>query len=122
MLYLPRLFVYHTEAENGSNKSATFKIMEKRLLKIIMNPAMMAVWLFGILMIIANPALFDGGWMHVKLLGVVLMTGLHMAFAKWVKVFAADENVREAKFYRIMNEIPAAIMVVIVVMAVAEPF
>ncbi|GJL86262.1 MAG: membrane protein [Micavibrio sp.] len=122
MLYLPRLFVYHTEAENGSNKSATFKTMEKRLLKVIMNPAMIAAWLFGGLMFWANPALMSEPWMHVKLLGVILMTGLHHAYGKWVKIFAADENVREAKFYRIMNEIPAGIMVVIVIMAVAEPF
>ncbi len=122
MLYLPRLLAYHAEAKTGSEASETFKIMEKRLLKVIMNPAMMAAWVFGILMIIANPALFDGGWMHVKMLAVVAMTGLHMAFAKWVKVFAADENTRDAKFYRIMNEVPAAIMVIIVIMAVAEPF
>jgi len=122
MLYLPRLFAYHTEAEKGSVTSETFKIMERRLLKIIMNPAMIAAWLFGILMIIANPALFDGGWMHVKMLGVVAMSALHMAFSKWVRVFAADENKREARFYKLMNEIPAGIMIIIVIMAVAEPF
>jgi len=122
LLYLPRLFVYHADAEEGSDKSETFKIMERRLLKIIMNPAMIAAWLFGLLMLWANPAVFSVPWMHVKLAGIVLLTGLHHVFARWLKTFAAGKNAREAKFYRLWNEIPAAIMAVIVIMAVAEPF
>ena len=122
LLYLPRLFVYHAEAEKGAATSETFKIMERRLLKIIMNPAMIAAWLFGVLMMIANPGLFDEGWMHVKLLGIVVITGAHHVFARWVKVFAADENTRTAKFYRRVNELPALFMIIIVIMAVAEPF
>ncbi|MCB1532227.1 MAG: protoporphyrinogen oxidase HemJ [Alphaproteobacteria bacterium] len=122
MLYLPRLFVYHAEAKKGSDKAETFKVMERRLLKVIMNPAFVAAWLFGGLMLWANPALLSAPWMHVKLTAIVLMTGLHHVFAKWVKVFAADQNTRAAKFYRIMNEVPTALMIIIVIMAVAQPF
>lgn len=122
LLYLPRLFAYHVEAKPQSDQSETFKTMEARLLRIIMNPAMMAAWLFGILMISANPALFDNGWMHVKFMLVIVLSVLHMVFSKWRKTFSADENKRPAKFYKIWNEVPAVIMVVIVIMAVAEPF
>ncbi len=122
MLYLPRLFVYHAGAEKGSDKSETFKIMERRLLKAIINPASIAAWLFGGLMLWANPALFSQPWMQVKLGGVVLLSVLHHVFIRWVKMFAADENSREARFYRLVNEIPTVLMIVIVIMAVAEPF
>lgn len=122
MLYLPRLFVYHAGAEKGSDKSETFKIMERRLLKIIMNPAFIAAWVFGLLMLWANPGLMSNGWMHVKVLGVVLLSGLHHVFARWVKTFAADENKKDAGFYRKINEVPAILMIIIVIMAVAEPF
>lgn len=122
MLYLPRLFVYHADAKKGSELSEKFKIMERRLLKIIMNPASIFAWLFGGLMIYANPGMMSDGWIHVKLLCVVLMTGLHHGFMKYVKVFAADENKRSAKFYRIMNEVPTALMIIIVIMAVVQPF
>lgn len=122
MLYLPRLFVYHVDVKKGSKQSEIFKVMEHRLFKIIMNPASIATWVFGGLMLWANPGLFSEGWMHVKLLGIVLMTGLHHGFAKYVKIFADDENTRPAKFYRIINEVPAVIMIIIVIMAVAQPF
>lgn len=122
MLYLPRLFVYHADAQKGSDKSETFKIMERKLLKIIMNPAFVAAWVFGLLMLWANPSLMSEGWMHVKLTGIIVLSGLHHVYARWVKKFAKDENTRPAKFYRIWNEAPALIMVVIVIMAVAEPF
>jgi putative membrane protein len=122
MLYLPRLFVYHAEAEKNSPTSETFKVMERRLLKIIINPAMIAVFVLGALMLWANPALLSEGWMHAKLLFVFVMAGLHGFFAGCVKKFARDENTRPAKFYRIMNEVPAALMILIVILAVAEPF
>ena len=122
LLYLPRLFAYHTQADHNTAQYETFKIMEARLLRIIMNPAMIASWTFGILMIIANPAIFENGWMHVKFTFVIIMTVLHMMFAKWRKLFAANKNGYSAKFFKIWNEIPAAIMVIVVIMAVAEPF
>ena len=122
MLYLPRLFVYHAGASKGSELAETLKTMERRLLRFIMNPAMIASWLFGILMIVANPGLFENGWMHVKITMVVLMSVVHMMYSKWRKRFERDENTREAKFYKIWNEIPTVFMIIIVIMAVAEPF
>ncbi len=122
LLYLPRLFVYHVEAKAGSEMSETFKIMEAKLLRLIMNPAMIAAWLFAVLMIYAQPDLFKEGWMHIKFTGVILMTALHMMFAKWRKNFANDRNEKSGKFYRIWNEAPAVLMVIIVIMAVAKPF
>jgi len=122
MLYLPRLFVYHADAERGSDKSETFKVMEYRLLKFIMNPAMIATFVFGALMLWAIPALLQEPWMHVKLLAVFLMAGAHAFMAKTVKVFAKDGNIRPAKFYRILNEVPTLLMIIIVIMVVAQPF
>lgn len=122
LLYLPRLFVYHAQAKKDSELSETLKIMERRLLRFIMNPAMMTSWLFGLLMIAANPALFENGWMHVKFLFVILLTGAHMFFARMRKIFEKDENDKDARFYRLMNEVPTLFMIIIVIMAVAEPF
>lgn len=123
MLYLPRLYVYHVKAGKGGELSETLKIMERRLLRFIMNPAMIATFLFGLLMIYANPAVMtSGGWMHAKLLLVLLMAGVHGMFAKWRKDFANDKNQKTEKFYRVWNEVPTALMVIIVVLAVAKPF
>ncbi len=122
LLYLPRLFAYHADAQKGSELSETLKVMEARLLRIIMNPAMGAAWVFGLCMMAANPALMQHGWIHVKLMAVVLMSVLHMVFARWRKTFANDANVRPAKFYKIWNEVPAVLMIIIVIMAVVEPF
>ncbi len=123
MLYLPRLFVYHTGAVIGSDMSETFKIMERRLLKIIINPAMVIAWICGGLMLYTRWDLFmSEPWMHVKLLFVVLMTSLHHVYIKHVKLFAADKNEKSAKYFRIINEVPALFMIIIVIMAVAEPF
>lgn len=122
MLYLPRLFAYHANAEKGSDLSETLKVMEARLLRIIMNPAMIATWIFGLSMMAANPGLMQHGWIHVKLMGVVLMSVLHMVFARWRKTFASDANIRPAKFYKIWNEAPTVLMIIIVIMAVVEPF
>ena len=123
MLYLPRLFVYHVDAKKGSEQSETFKVMERRLLKYIMNPAMGASWVLGFLMLFANPAMLSGqGWMHVKLLSVFLMSGVHGMLASHVRKFANDENTKSAKYFRIVNEVPTILMIVIVIMAVVQPF
>lgn len=122
MLYLPRLFVYHVDAEKGSPQSETFKVMERRLLRGIINPAMMATVLFGVLMIAANPAIMQGGWIHVKLSLVFLLVICHVLFARWRKVFFRDENKRTAKFYKVWNEVPTVLMFVIVILAVVKPF
>lgn len=123
MLYLPRLFVYHVDAEKGSVQSETFKTMERRLLKFIMTPAMAATWVFALLMIAANhEQLMAQGWFHAKFLLVFIMSGIHGVFSKWCKVFAADENTKTAKFYKVWNEVPTLIMVIVVILAVAKPF
>ena len=122
LLYLPRLFVYHAQAETGSESSEMLKVMERRLLKFIMNPASIITWIFGGLMIYANPTLMQAGWMHGKLALVIVMTGMHHAMMAWRKKFEADENTKGDKFYRIMNEIPTVLMILIIVFAVVEPF
>lgn len=122
LLYLPRLFVYHVGAKKGSDLSETLKVMEHRLLRFIMNPAMIVTWVIGLTMLYGNSALMEQGWMHAKLTLVILLSVLHMMFAKWRKTFAADQNVRDAKFYKIWNEGPTVLMIIIVILAVAEPF
>ena len=123
MLYLPRLFVYHCDAEPGSDKSETFKVMERRLLRAIINPAMGATFIFGGLLL-GTPGIVDwgSGWIWVKLAAVAGMTVAHHVFAKWVKAFAADANTCPAKTYRLANEAPTVLMIVIVVMIIARPF
>ena len=122
MLYLPRLYVYHADAQKGSDKAETFKVMERRLLRGIINPAMIAAWLFGGLMVWGNPALMHAGWFHVKLLCVILMSALHGVFSRWRKKFARDENTHSANFYRWWNEAPTVLLIVIVILVVVKPF
>lgn len=122
MLYLPRLFVYHADAAPGSEKSETFKVMELRLLRYICNPAMIVSFIAGGLMIYAAPSLMQGGWLHAKLALVVAMTVVHGLFARWRKQFARDANTRPAKFYRVWNEVPTALMVLIVILVIVKPF
>ncbi len=122
MLYLPRLYVYHTGAEPGSAQSETFKIMERRLLRAICTPAMIVTWVMGLLMLHANPGLLEQGWMHGKITLVVLMSGLHGLFSKWRKDFAADRNTRPAGFYRAWNEAPTVIMIAVVILVIVKPF
>lgn len=124
MLYLPRLFVYHAQSQTGSAQSETFKTMEYRLMRYIMTPASIATWLFGGLMLYANwGGLMSGaGWMHAKLLLVVLMTGVHHVFIKWRKQFAADKNMHSSKFYRYWNEVPTVLMIAVVILVVVKPF
>jgi putative membrane protein len=123
MLYLPRLFVYHCEVQPGTAESERFKMMERRLLRIIINPSMIAVWLLGLTLAFAPASGGWGqGWLHVKLLLVVLLSAVHGLFAKWRKDFARDQNSHSQRFYRLWNEVPALLMVGIVIMAVVKPF
>ena len=122
LLYLPRLFVYHTGVEAGSETSETFKIMERRLLRAIMNPAMIATWIFGLTLIVLTPGWMEQGWLHAKLLMVVLMTVAHMAMARWRRAFAEDRNTHTHKYFRVMNEVPTLMMVVIVFLVILKPF
>jgi protoporphyrinogen IX oxidase len=121
MLYLPRLFVYHCETEIGSKQSETFKQMERRLLKLIINPAMIVTWLAG-LYLASSGHWFSSPWLHGKLLLVVILTGVHGFFSRCVKDFAGDRNTRSQKFYRIINEVPTVLMIGIVVLVVVKPF
>ena len=122
MFYLPRLFVYHADAKAGSELSETFKIMERRLLRIIMTPAMILTWVFGIwLIVLSDFTYLKMGWMHSKLLLVLLMSGLHGFFAASVRHFAQDANKRSAKFWRIMNEAPTLLLIGIVILVVVKP-
>lgn len=124
IFYLPRLFVYHAErAKPGSELSETFKEMELKLLRFIMNPAMIATWVFG-LALVATPGVVDWsmGWAHVKASLVIGMTVFHMALAKWRKQFARDTNRHSGRFYRLANEVPTLVMVGIVIMVVVKPF
>lgn len=121
LLYMPRLFIYHTDAERGSVQSETFKVMESRLLRVIMNPAMVLSWVFG-LYLAWTVHHFMGGWLHAKLAAVVLLTGAHVYFAKSVARFGRDENRHSARFWRLMNEIPTVLMILIVILVIVQPF
>ncbi|MEH2473050.1 putative membrane protein [Nitrobacteraceae bacterium AZCC 2161] len=121
MLYLPRLFVYHCDAEIGSKQSETFKVMERRLLRAIINPAMAATWILGLYLAWAGH-LFTAGWFHGKLLLVILMSGVHGFFSARVRDFANDKNTRSQKFYRIINEVPTVLMIGIVILVIVRPF
>ena len=121
MLYLPRLFVYHCEAEPGSKQSETFKLMERRLLRLIINPAMIVVWILGLSMAWAAPY-YDELWLQLKVVLVLAMSGLHGLFSRCVKDFAADTNRYSQKFYRIINEVPAVLIIAIVILVVIKPF
>ena len=121
MLYLPRLYVYHCAAEPGSVQSETFKVMERRLLRAIINPAMIAAWIFGIMLVIHGD-LWSEGWFHAKFALLIAMTSVHGAFARWRRHFAADANRHDARFYRIMNEVPTLLLIGVVILAVVRPF
>ena len=122
MLYLPRLYVYHCGAEIGSVQSETFKKMERRLLRAIVNPAMIATFLFGGLLLTTPGAIdLSAWWIQAKLGLVVVMTWVHGLFARWRRDFAADRNFRSARFYRIANEVPTLLLIGIVILAVVKP-
>ncbi len=123
MFYLPRLYVYHCQVPPGSAESERFKVMERRLLKQIMTPAMIATWVFGILLVLTPGIIsWTQGWWYVKLISVILLTGFHGAMSKWRKDFLNDRNRRPERFYRIANEVPTVLMFVIVIMVIVKPF
>jgi putative membrane protein len=121
MLYLPRLFVYHTAAEKGSTQSETFKVMERRLLRAIINPAMTVAWVFGLWLAWKGFG-FAGGWLHAKLAAVLIMSGVHGYWSDAVRKFAEDRNEKTARHWRIVNEIPTLLMIAIVVLVIVKPF
>ncbi|MBX9634925.1 MAG: protoporphyrinogen oxidase HemJ [Magnetospirillum sp.] len=121
LLYLPRLFVYHCEVKPGSETSEKFKVMERRLLKAIMVPAMVVAWAAGLIMAVSG-GLFQDGWFHVKLALVIAMTVSHFMMTKWKNDFAADRNTRAQKFFRIANEGPTLLMIAIVILVIVKPF
>lgn len=122
MMYLPRLFIYHHQAEKGGEAEARFVVMERRLLKGIMNPSIVAVWALGLLMLAAAPATLSSGWFHVKLLLVVAISGVHGFYAAARRKFEAGERPRTERFWRIMNEAPFILMIGVVIFAVVKPF
>jgi putative membrane protein len=122
LLYLPRLFVYHADTDIGSVRAETFKVMERRLLKAIMNPAMIATFGFGIWMLYLNPSLLLEGWMHVKIVCVLAMAWCHGVFGRIRRQLENDQTPYSSKAYRIWNEVPTVLLIVIVIMAVVEPF
>jgi putative membrane protein len=121
MLYLPRLFVYHCEAEPGSRQSETFKIMERRLLRGIINPAMVVTWVLGLWMAYDSDA-WSQHWLQLKVALVVVLSGIHGMLVRWTSDFAADSNRHSQRFYRIINEMPAVLMIGIVILVVVKPF
>ena len=121
MLYLPRLFVYHTETAKGSPESERFKVMERRLLKAIVNPAMIAVWILGLTLMFLT-GVYEDTWFQMKFALVVVMSGLHGYFVTCVRTFANDANTRPARFYRILNEVPTLLMIAIVILVIVQPF
>ena len=121
MLYLPRLFVYHCDASVGSVQSETFKVMERRLLKAIINPAMVVTWILGIYLAWAGHW-YTAGWFHGKLLLVLAMSAVHGVFTARVRDFALDRNTRSQKFYRIINEVPTILMIGAVILVIVKPF
>ncbi|WP_206931616.1 protoporphyrinogen oxidase HemJ [Roseococcus thiosulfatophilus] len=124
LFYLPRLYVYHSEIEPGAGREhERFKKMERLLLRAIMNPAMIATWLFGVILVLTPGAVsWTEGWWHLKLASVLAMTWFHMYLAKHRKAFERDERLFPQRHWRIMNEVPTVLMIVIVLMVIVKPF
>lgn len=124
LLYLPRLYVYHADAAPGSELSETFKVMERRLLKVITTPAMIASWLFGLVLMLGFGAIdwFVDQWFQIKLGLVIALSAYHGLLARWQRAFAADGNRRSARFYRVANEVPTVIMIAVVILVIVRPF
>lgn len=121
MFYLPRLFVYHAEAPKASPQSETFKVMERRLLKAIINPAMIATWLLGIALAVQG-GWYWAGWLHAKVAFVLALSAFHGFLAGAQRRFERDENLRSARFYRVVNEVPTILLIAIVLLVVLKPF
>jgi putative membrane protein len=121
MLYLPRLFVYHARAAKGSELSETLKVMERRLLRGIINPAMIASWILGLVLAYEGDH-WREGWLHAKLALLLGMQLIHAALARWRRQFANDANIHSDRFYRFMNEVPTVLLIGIVILAVVKPF
>jgi protoporphyrinogen IX oxidase len=123
MFYLPRLFVYHCMVVPGTAESERLKVMERRLLKQITNPAMMSAWTFGILLVLTPGAVdWSAGWWHTKVVAVLLMSAFHGMLPRWWRDFVEDRNHRPQRFFRMMNEVPTVLMFVIVIMVIVKPF
>jgi protoporphyrinogen IX oxidase len=123
LLYLPRLFIYHAESKTGSEQSETFKVMERRLLRYITTPAMLASWVLGLALAFSGVIDWSkDGWFHAKLFLVLVLSAYHGLLAKWTKDFALDRNTRSPRFYRIANEVPTLLMILIVILVVVRPF
>ena len=123
LFYLPRLFVYHSQLPGAGAQATLFETMERRLLRAIMNPAMIAAWLLGLALILTPGAVdWRGGWWHLKLLSVLLMTGFHMHLAGARRAFAAGQRPRTERYWRMMNEVPTVLMIVIVIIVIVKPF
>ena len=121
MLYLPRLFVYHCDAPVGSQQSETFKVMERRLMKAIINPAMIATWVLG-LILVWQGGWITSGWLHAKLALVIALSAVHGIYVRRLKEFTADRNTRPTRYYRILNEVPTVMMIIIVILVIVKPF
>ncbi|RST88139.1 protoporphyrinogen oxidase HemJ [Aquibium carbonis] len=121
MLYLPRLFIYHCEAEPGSVQSETFKVMEQRLLRVIINPAMTVTWVFG-LWLAWEGFSFQPGWLHAKIALVLVLSGFHGYFSAAVRRFSEDRNTKPAGHWRLMNEGPTIVMILAVILVIVKPF
>lgn len=122
LLYLPRLYVYHAMVEKDSARAQIFALMERRLLKAIMNPAMIVTFVLGFWMVLLNPDLISQGWFHAKVLLVFALAGVHGKFAVMRKAFERGENIRSDRYYRIWNEVPTVLMIAIVLLVVIQPF
>ncbi|MBV9990130.1 MAG: protoporphyrinogen oxidase HemJ [Alphaproteobacteria bacterium] len=121
MFYLPRLLVYHTETAPGSSESERFKVMEKKLLRVIVNPAMIATWIFGLTLALLTAA-YREHWFQAKFALVLIMSGVHGYLAGRVRAFAQDRNDKPARFYRMLNEVPPLLMALIVILVIVKPF
>ena len=121
MLYLPRLFVYHSQVDIGSAQSEIFKTMERNLLRVIINPAMIVVWVLG-LWLAWDHGWFTFGWLHAKIVLVIILSGVHGYFARAVRLFAEDRNTKSTRYWRLMNEVPTLLMMAIVILVVVKPF
>ena len=122
MMYLPRLFVYHVGAEKGSVQSETFKIMERKLYRGITTPAMIATWVFGLIMVFSGLVDWHEVWPYVKAVGVIALSGIHGMYGRLLRDFANDRNTRPERFFRMINEVPFLLVIIIVIMVIVKPF